>query len=355
MTSELRKITLTDLSAGDYRKMESVDKEKISQRASLILPNSFTFSYKAESFTACQHDILILIFEKLQGFMTHDVPLDKEMCQEQKVTIDCSEIMDSRHKEHVIKAAMGLRDLEFGFRYIRDEVGNANRVWGVFVTTVEDVMDTSLIRLTINRDIFPVLTYYGGSVGGTFLLKEPALETKGRHTKTIRNMLISRRGLGQFKENLDEFKKMLGLSAEYRPACLQKDILEPVRRWLLENSDIWFEYELLKEKTEGRKPRSVSIFFWIYSRANDGSGKKSSSDDYVTVYNWVRMARSDYMSIGNVTITDTVCASGRMHHLASKCRYYNSLVSDGSMERDHALNIFRKILSEDYGIVMDER
>lgn len=121
-----------------------------------------------------------LSLPELQGFMTTGCPLDKELCSEQKVTIDCSEIMDIRYKEHVIQAALGLRDLQFGFRYIRDELGNVNRVWGVLVTTVEDIRDTSFIRLTINRDIFPVLTCYVESVGGTFLLKGPALETKGR-------------------------------------------------------------------------------------------------------------------------------------------------------------------------------
>lgn len=349
MTSELRTITVTDLAPADMRR-RAVDTEKINQRAKLILPNSFTFSYKAEKFTACQHDILILIFEKLQGFMTNMVPLDKEMYEEQKVTIDCSEIMDIRHKAHVIQAALGLRDLEFGFRYIRDDVGNANRVWGVFVTTVEDVLDTSLIRLTINRDIFPVLTYYGESVGGTFLVKGPALETKGRHTKTIRNMLISRKGLGQFKEDLDEFKKMLGLSVEYRPACLKKDILEPVRRWLLENSDIWFEYEILKEKVPGKKAKSSAIFFWIYTRNESESQLKSSSDDYCQVFNWVRKVTKKYISYNNVTITDAVCDSGRMHHLASKCRYYNAQIRNGEIDEEHAANIFRKILQEDFGV-----
>ena len=351
MRQELKTIRVSDLAPSDFN-LAPVDKERLTQKARLILPNSFTFSYKAENFTACQHDILILIFEKLQGFMTNMVPLDKEMIEEQKVTIDCSEIMDSRHKEHVIQAALGLRDLEFGFRYIRDEVGNANRVWGVFVTTVEDVRDTSLIRLTINRDIFPVLTYYGESVGGTFLLKEPALETKGRHTKTIRNMLLSRKGIGQFQENLDEFKKMLGLSPEYRPSCLKKDILEPVRRWLYENSDIWFEYEILLEKQPGRRAKSKSIFIWIFTKADDGSGRWSSSDDYCTVYNWIRMTARDCLSPSHLHICDTICSSGRMHHLAGKCRYYGEQIRNGEITQKHAANVFRKILSEDFGIAM---
>lgn len=343
-----------DLTPADILQ-HALETEKVNQRAKLILPNSFTFSYKAESFTACQHDILILVFEKLQGFMTNTVPLDMEMISEHKVTIDCSEIMDSRHKAHVIEAALGLRNLEFGFRYIRDEVGNASRVWGVFITTVEDVLDTSLIRLTINRDIFPVLTYYGESVGGTFLAKGPALETKGRHTKTIRNMLISRKGLGQFKEDLGELKKILGLSEEYRPACLRKDILEPVRKWLLENSDIWFEYEILKEKVPGKKAKSSSVFFWIYTKdTSKDSERKSSSDDYCTVFNWVRRVSSKYVSQSNINITDAICDSGRMHHLASKCRYYSAMVRSGEISADHAENIFRKILSEDFQIAVRE-
>lgn len=347
MKEDLRTIRISDLTLPELRGMSTAEPPGMRQQPMLILPNSFTFSYKAENFTACQHDILILIFEKLQGFMTTGCPLDKELCSEQKVTIDCSEIMDIRHKEHVIQAALGLRDLQFGFRYIRDELGNVNRVWGVFVTTVEDIRDTSFIRLTINRDIFPVLTYYGESVGGTFLLKGPALETKGRHTKTIRNMLISRKGLGQFRTDLDEFKLMLGLSTKYRPSCLRKDILEPVRRWLLENSDIWFEYEIQREKVPGRKARSNAIFIWIYTRGKDAF--RRDYGDYSTVYNSLVMA-SRKPDLGVVQFVDRICESGRLHFAASKCRYYGGLVRSGEMDRAHAVNIVRKIMLEDFSI-----
>ena len=349
MKEDLRTIRISDLTLPELRGMSTAEPPGMRQQPMLILPNSFTFSYKAENFTACQHDILILIFEKLQGFMTTGCPPDKETCSEQKVTIDCSEIMDIRHKEHVIQAALGLRDLQFGFRYSRDELGNVNRVWGVFVTTVEDIRDTSFIRLTINRDIFPVLTYYGESVGGTFLLKGPALETKGRHTKTIRNMLISRKGIGQFQVELDEFKRMLGLSPQYRPSCLRKDILEPVRRWLLENSDIWFEYELIREKVPGRRARSNAIFIWIYSRDKDGM-KKPSGNDYMLIYNWLNMSNVTDPDGSVIRYADAICESGRMHFLASKCRYYKEKVAEGEIDRPHAVNIFRKILSEDFGM-----
>ena len=320
-------------------------------RARLILPNSFTFSYRAENFTACQHDILILVFEKLQGLMTNAAPLDAELLGEQKVTVDTSEIMGNRNKDHVLQAALDLRELQFGFRYIRDEYGNANRVWGVFVTTVEDIKGTSLIRLTINRDILPVLTYYGQSVGGTFLQKRAALETKGRHTKTIREMLISRRGLGQFREDLGELKRMLGLSEKYKPSCLRKDILEPVRKWLRENSDIWFEYEILGERSPGRKARGTGVYFWIYTR-DDLPGRDAGSrySDYSLVYAWAQAVGGGPASRRALEIADEVCAGGRLHALAQKISYYSGLVHSGEMTRRHAENIFRKILLEDYGI-----
>ena len=71
-----------------------------------------------------------------------------------------------------------------------------------------------------------------------------------------------------------------------------KDILEPVRRWLLENSDIWFEYELIREKVPGRRARSNAIFIWIYSRDKDGM-KKPSGNDYMLIYNWLNMSKTN--------------------------------------------------------------
>ena len=281
--------------------------------------------------------------------MTNGAPHDKDLLEEQSVVIDTSEIMGNRNKEHVIAAATGLQSLKFGFRYIRDPQGNVNRVWGVFVTTVEDIKGTNLIRLTINRDIFPVLTYYGESVGGTLLLKGPELETKGRHAKIIREMLISRKGIGYMSVDLGELKMMLGLSPEYRPACLRKDILEPVRRYLLESSDIWFEYEMMKSREPGRKASISSVFFWIYTGKEQGG---YSFPDYSTVHRWAVMLTGDPVSHENIRITDTVCESGRLHHLAEKCRFYGDMVRTTGMERDHALNIIRKILKDDFQVTV---
>lgn len=320
-----------------------------ANRAKMILPNSFTFSYKNTAFTACQHDILILLFEKIQRLMTNTAPLDKDLLDEQKVTIDASLIMKGRNKEHVLQSARALMDIEFGFRYIRDERGNANRVWGVFVTTVEDIKGTDFISITINRDILPVLTYYGPSVGGTLLLRDPELETKGRHAKIIRSMLISRRGIGSWRESLSDFKMMLGLSSEYRPSCLKKDILEPVRKWLLENSDIWFEYEMLTEKIPGRKSRAESIFFWVYS-SESPSGDRKCFGDYSIVYAWMKRITGDPMSHRSIEMADAAAESGRLHHLADKCRFYGAQVRSGDMEEGHATNIIRKILLDDLGI-----
>lgn len=314
----------------------------------IILPNSFTFSYRNENFTACQHDILLLVFESLQGFMTNSAPHERAI--EHTVTIDTSEVIGNRNKEHVLEAARKLQSLEFGFRYIRDELGNVNRVWGVFVTTVEDIKDTPYMRLTINKDIFPVLTYYGESVGGTLLLKEPSLETKGKHAKTIREMLISRKGIGYFKENLDEFKRMLGLSDQYRPACLKKDILEPVRQYLQQSSDIWFEYEILKEKVPGRKDRPSAIFFWIYTNEQKKESGKREFHDYSIVHSWVTRLTGDPMDHRNITVTDSICESGRLHHLARKCIFYSGEVRSGRIEKNHAENIIRKIIKDDYDI-----
>lgn len=331
-----------------YRNPQKRERTSSREGMRIILPNSFTFSYRNENFTACQHDILLLVFEALQGHMTSSAP--HELAIEQKVTIDTTEIMGNRNKEHVLEAARRLQSLEFGFRYIRDELGNVNRVWGVFVTTVEDIKDTPYMRLTINKDIFPVLTYYGESVGGTLLLKESSLETKGKHAKTIREMLISRRGIGYFKEDLDEFKRMLGLSEQYRPACLRKDILEPVRQYLQQNSDIWFEYEMIKEKVPGRKDRDSSIYFWIYTEETGRPSSKQNFNDYSLVHSWVTRLTGDPMDHRNISVTDRVSESGRLHHLARKCQFYGQEVRNGSIEKGHAENIIRKILKDDYGI-----
>ena len=64
------------------------------------------------------------------------------------------------------------------------------------------------------------------------------------------------------------------------------------------------------------------------------------------------MTARDCLSQSNLHICDTICSSGRMHHLAGKCRYYGEQIRNGEITQKHAANVFRKILSEDFGIAM---
>ena len=143
---------------------------------------------------------------------------------------------------------------------------------------------------------------------------------------------------------------MLGLSEHYRPACLKKDILEPVRQYLQQDSDIWFEYEMIKERVPGRKARCSSIYFWIYTEESGRLSAKQNFNDYSLVHTWITSLTGDPMDHRNISVTDSLSESGRLHHLASKCRFYGREVRCGNIKRGHAENIIRKILKDDYGI-----
>lgn len=310
-------------------------------RNPILVPNSYTMSFKNESFNATQHDIIIATFEQLQNSMSHG---EVQPGRPFTAIISVRDFGDIRHKEWFLRNAVELIDLKFGFRYIRDERGNTNRVWGPFFTKVEDIGGTSLIRVTINPEVFPVLTYFGKGVGGTTLLKPHVYELENKYAKIFYEIMETYWKLGRWEAPLEDFRRVLGVSDKYTTGNLRRNILEPMQL-LFQREDRWFDYELFcSSPVAGRKPRMDAIRLWFH----DNSAGDTEASDYVIVYNVLSMvARSSGRAQDTVSVVDSICRDRRFHTFASRCRWYASEWRGGSMGWDHLCNTVRKILLED--------
>ena len=94
---------------------------------------------------------------------------------------------------------------------------------------------------------------------------------------------------------------------------------------------------------------SAALFGRLTGKQKYGNGPRSGND-YMLIYNWLNMSNVTDPDGSVIRYADAICESGRMHFLASKCRYYKEKVAEGEIDRPHAVNIFRKILSEDFGM-----
>ena len=313
-------------------------------RNPILVPNSYTLSFKNEGFNATQHDIIIATFEQLQNSMSHG---DVRPGEPFTAILNVPDFGDTDHKEWFVRNAVDLVDLKFGFRYIRDERGNTSRVWGPFYTRVEDITGTPLIRVTINPEIFPVLTYFGKGVGGTTLLKPHIYEMENKYAKIFYEIIESCRGIGRYEAPLEDFRKVLGLSPEYTTANLKRNILEPMQR-LFQKEDPWFVYELSSSSpVRGRRPKADTVRLWI--RENRGAGWDSCSD-YMIIYSVLRrLVDPACPSADAVGLADSVFQHRRSMAFAQKCRYYYGELSSGRMEWAKFSNTIRLILRKDLG------
>lgn len=343
-----RKILITDLSESERDKIESFDYNRSKE---IILPDSFLYSHKKEDFTACQHNILILLFEALQPYMREDEPAKVDLDQSCKVLINTFEIMSSHlFASYVCRSAIDLLDLPFGFPLINAKTGRTEIVWESIITMVEEVCYTSFLRLTVNSKFFPVLTYSEKWRGGTRLSKEQILRTKDNHTKIILELLLHHHNYSRFPINSfdlwpDDLRNILGLPEYLRLDEIVFNVVEPARRWFKSFDSIAFDYEFVeknpgsrKEKkiiTRRRKERYLSVA--IYENTPEQEEESMAS-------RWLKRILNDPSMVEYAK--DAIVKSGKMPFFESKCSYFHSLLDSGEMTQAHVDNTLKKILRE---------
>lgn len=315
----------------------------------LIQPNSLTFSCKTVS--ALQYNILVLIVEKLQKYMTAVNLPDLEKIRVPIFSIDASEVSGINHKDRVLAAAIDMSRINFTFDRMDWAAGREIKGEGPLVTWVDDVKGTNEIRIKINDMLVPAMIYYGKGVGGTYFVKEQTLRDSSVYTKQLRQMIMSWKNReGLICGSIERFKAMLGINPRLTNNRLKCDVLEPTRLAILYGSpDVWFEYELYAScPVVGRKPKADRIKIVIYSREVPNTQSRSKYEDFRMVNTCMtRLAPS--MA---VEYTDRVARMGKLNLIASKWRYYLKRCSDMEVTVDYMEGALRKILAEECGIII---
>ena len=331
----------------NQKAIQSVPVPRTSTR--LVQPNNVTFSCKNVS--ALQYNILVLIVEKLQKYMTTANLPEFEKVRVPIFSINASEVAGINHKERVLDAALDMCHISFTFDRMDWAVGREIKGEGPLVTWVDDVKGTNEIRIKLNDMLVPAMTYYGKGVGGTYFVKEQTLKDSSIYTKQLRQMLQAwkNRNAPVFVP-IEKIKSMLGLASKLSNNRLKCDILEPTRLSILENnSDVWFEYHFFAATPiEKRKPKADHIKFYVYSNDDTDPRNKERYEDFRKVYNCI----SSLTQGRSVEYTDKITEQGKLSLIASKWDYYRKKCMCGEISRDYMEGALRKILAEECGIVI---
>ena len=278
--------------------MELTDnrKKKKPRPITLVQPNKVTNA--RHNYDERQENIMTLMIEAVKNEMTKVTPIQTDLFGEPMIVIDTKDV-SSKNKSHYLRSAKGMMRKVVSYEWTDSETKQKTETHGVLITTVHDVKESSVIKLTINKWAIPYLLYWGVGVGGTVFNKSIALTLRGSYTKRIYKLCKRWQDKGGFSMALNEFRDMLCLEAKYPKSIeLRRRVLDPAKQRMEEGADVYFDYSLTKI---GGSRSYNQINFSI--KGNDKNLKKSEKTDmYQLVYNMLIIA---YPRIQSTKALDT--------------------------------------------------
>jgi hypothetical protein len=317
----------------------------------LIQPNNVTFG----QYNICpiQENILTLIADQLQRYMTKEEDLPRDLFNQPYVEIICADAGEGNNKAKVKEKAIDLMHKQFSFRWLHPRMNKEIETSGTIITTVHDVKKTNKLLINFNMWSLPFLMYYGIGVGGTVFNKSIALTLRGNYTKRIYKILCSQRDRTEYFYPIEQFKLDMGISENYTNTNLEQKILKPTQERIKESdTDVWFDYEMKCLKpVKGRKEKSDTILLKIRNRKPVKQPQESDQfKQFTMVYGSLVMCFDPLKSDKTRVYTDKLTEMGELSKVAARCEYWTQQVKEGKMPQAKMINSIKKMLKEDYGM-----
>lgn len=331
--------------------------KKSIKKLMLIQPDNVTFGQF--SVTAVQENILTLITDQLQRFMTKEEEMSIDLFGEPYVVIKCDEAGGRNSKNAVIKEAMNLSKKIFSFRWKPAGSRRGVKTYGTIITTIHDHIGSNYITLNFNKWAIPFLLYFGKGVGGTIFNKSIALSLRGDRTKRIYKFLCSKRDETTFYYPIKQFRKdfELGSDIEYSNFQIKSKILEPAKKRIFESeSDVWFDFEMITRfpKNDGRKPKADTILFKIKTQTTAAIGSPQRIMQELIDY-WTKRAMGYPTNSSADDAVKTILKSPRCNDYYNRLCYWREAIKSKEMSPIHVQNSWAKVLREDFNIVIETK
>ncbi len=331
--------------------------KKSIKKLMLIQPDNVTFGQF--SVTAVQENILTLITDQLQRFMTKGDEIPIDLFGEPYVVIKCDEAGGRNSKNAVVKEAMNLSKKIFSFRWKPAGSGRGVKTYGTIITTIHDHIGSNYITLNFNKWAIPFLLYFGKGVGGTIFNKSIALSLRGDRTKRIYKFLCGKRDETTFYYPIKQFRKdfELGSDIEYSNFQIKSKILEPAKKRIFESeSDVWFDFEMITRfpKNDGRKPKADTILFKIKTQTTAAISSPQRIMQELIDY-WTKRAMGYPTDSSADDAVKTILKSPRCNDYYNRLCYWREAIKSKEMSPTHVQNSWAKVLREDFNIVIETK
>lgn len=310
-------------------------------KLSLVQPNSVTNA--KYDYTECQENIITEMYDALQKHLTKEKPIQTDLFGNPTLIIDAKTIIKGKNKPYVLEQAKRIRTQTIEFAYVNQK-GQTEDVYTGLVNTVRDIRETNTIELEISKWAIPYLLYWGKGIGGTIFRKSLAITLRGIYAKRLYKLCCRWEDRGGFQMSVDEFRELFGLENKYKALYdLKKRVLEPAKKELKENADLYFEYSLQKIKSRSYN----NILFKIL-------GTKNNKDDsigewYQFVYNFICRTYPAYQNDKAMTITDQLAEDNAILRQAyNKFAKLDDQFTSGKKNQEDIIKLTKHILKNDF-------
>lgn len=322
------------------------NKNKFAIRATLVQPNKVTNA--RYDYSAVQENILTAIIAAVQDHMTQAKPIQTDLFGNPVVRLLAKELASGNNKTYVIGQLRDLRKKDIDFTWLNPETGKETETTTGLINTIHNIRESDEIEVEISKWAIPFLLYWGKGVGGTVFQKSIALTLKGEYTKRLYKLCCRWKDKGGFSIDLDEFRKMLKIETKYPgPKDLKKRVLDPAKKRLKEEADVYFEYSFNKIKSRAYNVLTFKIF-------DTGTAKQKqelANQHYKELYLLLTRVWPNYESDKAMQVADKLADQGQLDQVWERLSRLDDDLTQGKLNgMPHYAATAKKILKEDFSI-----
>lgn len=308
----------------------------------IIQPNKITNA--RYEFTAIQKNIMIHIMGALQDKMSHK---QETLFGEVSVNIALKDLDENRNYDRIREEAINMKKKDIQYE-VKKENGRETEVLTSIISGISYEKGSRVIGIDIPSKAVPVLCYIGD--GYTKMRQLVSLTLRSVYSKRLYELCCRWEDRGGFKIKVDSLREILAIPKTYKNSNIKQRVLDPSKKELKEDSDVYFEYELVK--TKGSRSFDL-INFKVITKKNHKLQTKEeknllNQEMYSSVYRFIQQ----FYQSEALKIADSLNLSGNLEEAYFRFGRLDDEYTTGKKNRSDVLRLIRHILKTDFDITI---
>ena len=306
--------------------------------------------------SALQEDILTIIGNKLQDFITRNEQIPLTPTGDARIEISCADLGISCKTVRFMNECINL----LYKRIIKKIVDNNNQEETYetysFLNTIRDIKGTDSIEVCIAPCMIDFFTNYGIGERDTKFSYKIALSLRSNYTKRIYKLICSLAdSFIEYNYPIEQFRKDFMIPMSYTNTHIRDRILRPAESQIRKsNSTVWFQFKMeCKKPEEGKKPKADTITIAIENLPKEK--KDEPNYRYMFLYRFISNIYENHEDpMLPVKIIRIISEIGKKEDAFERCFEENEKILAGKQSREKGEENIREMIETEYGIKFEK-